>query len=144
MPNFHFKLDDEELDKLIAGMTSSRDNVLLEVNSYLHNRGISISEQAMYRFTPLSRRSRDNKTGRMKVHAKYDPKAYFKNKYDLGFSIKTVRARNYLFFPNSGKGTSAGKQPLRYNDKAMGSVENELKLQVAYHLDKALQKSFKI
>lgn len=144
MPNFHFKLDDKELDKLILGMTNSREAVLYEVNGYLHSQGIRIAEQAMIRFTPVSNRSRENKTGRYKNHAKFDPKTYFKNTYDLGFSVKTVKTRNYLFFPNSGKGTSAGKQPLRYNDKAMGSVEAELKLQVAYHLNKAMEQSFKI
>ena len=87
------------------------------INKYLEATGIEIARREMENLTPVS--------DRQKSHAKY-AKPYSRQEFpNLGFTVITSKAYNYLVFPDEGLGTSKGKAAQQFASRGVERASKE-------------------
>lgn len=107
-----FKLNDDDLQKLVNSITKIPNLAESIMNDYLHNSGANIVIDKIKEEMPKGVNDNKKYKGYPRTHAKESLSLTF-TKINLGFAIKTSTSPffGYLYFPAFGQGTSKHNAP---------------------------------
>ena len=110
-----FKLNADDLNKLVDSIIKIPTLAESIMNDYLHNKGANI---VIKEEMPVGINDNKKYKGYPKTHAKYSVSLEF-TKMNLGFAIKTTKSPffGYLYFPAFGEGTSKRNVPKEFFER---------------------------
>ena len=113
-----FRLNADDLNKLVDSIMKIPTLAESIMNDYLHNKGANIVIKKITEEMPVGVNDNKKYKGYPKTHAKYSISLEFA-KMNLGFAIKTTRTPffGYLYFPAFGEGTSKRNVPNEFFER---------------------------
>lgn len=121
MPSVRFSIKNDDIDRLQKQMALFGEQSESLINDYLREIGAKRTIESITSTLPESGRKWKGKGRPAKTGNPF--KSDFVN---LGFSIKSKKKYNYLYFPDQGKGTSRNNQPLEFMDKGLDAVYEKI------------------
>ena len=113
MSSVDFELDQSDLDSVLDAIEAFSGNVENTINDYFEKKGAVQVNRSIVNLIPVSR-------AKKKKHAKSSNPLTNKI-FNLGFTVKSKPAFNYLFFPDQGEGTSDGNDPLNFMENGLNA-----------------------
>ncbi len=121
MSSIEFKLKDDDLKKIEQSIMEYGDDAESIINDFLRDYASNMVVDAIVVMIPQSGRMWK---GKRKPARSGNP---FKTDFiNLGFTIKSKKTYNYLYFPDQAAGTSQGKSPLLFMEKGMDNVYDSI------------------
>ena len=130
MARASFGMSAEDVEKLQQAIINYGEGAEQVINDYLKTEAGDIFTESIVNLIPVSDRN--------KKHAKNSSPLKAEQKENLSLYIHTKSQFNYLYFPQTGEGTSSGKAP---NDFMEKGIDQKYDTVVNQMLDK-LQKKF--
>lgn len=110
MATSKFEIKQEDLNKIEEAILEYGENSEKVINDYLNSVAKNKFMAAIKDYMPVS--------NRRKIHAKTS-NSIDSISYNLALVIKTKSKFNYLYFPQTGEGTSKGKSPNDFMEKGI-------------------------
>lgn len=110
MATFKFEMKQEDLNKIEESILEYGENSEKVINDYLNSVAKNKFMTAIKDYMPVSNRNKN--------HAKTS-NSIDSISYNLALVIKTKSKFNYLYFPQTGEGTSKGKNPNDFMEKGI-------------------------
>lgn len=121
MSSVNFQIKQEDIIRLQEAMMRFGDESESTINDYFMGIGANIGVRAITSLLPTSGRTWK---GKGKPAKSSNP---FQSDFvNLGFSIRSKKKYNYLYFPDQGSGTSLKNNPLEFMDKGLDKVYDDI------------------
>jgi hypothetical protein len=117
MANAKFELKSEDVEKISKAIAGFEGDAEVAINTYLRDIGRVKMSTAIQNLIPISKVN--------KKHAK-DSDPLKTELFNLVLTIKTKTKYNYLYFPQTGEGTSEGNGPNDFMQDGIDSIYDNI------------------
>lgn len=121
MSSVNFEIKQEDIIRLQEAMVRFGNESENAINDYLMGIGANIGVRSIISLLPTSGR-----TWKGKGKSAKSGNPFQSDFVNLGFSIRSKKKYNYLYFPDQAAGTSLGNSPLEFMDRGLDKVYNNI------------------
>lgn len=121
MSSVNFQIKQDDIIRLQEAMVRFGNESESTINDYLMGIGANMGIRSIISQLPTSGR-----TWKGKGKSAKSGNPFQSDFVNLGFSIRSKKKYNYLYFPDQAAGTSSGNSPLEFMDRGLDKVYNNI------------------